>query len=171
VSQQFDGLGSVIRRTILKEEVQMVRKLTMLVVLSLAMSLALVAADSQFTGTWKLNVAKSKFSPGPAPKSFTVTIQPDGKVVVEGMEATGNPISWSYTPNSDAPATITGLPDSSVIEKKIDDRNVEHTWKMNGGSTTGHGVISKNGKTMKYTLNGTDTKGNSVHNIEIFERQ
>ena len=111
----------------------MVRKLAQLVVLSLAMSLALVAADSQFTGTWKLNVEKSKFRPGPAPKSMTVTIQPDGKVAVEGVDATGQPISWSYTPNGDAPAMITGLPDSSVIEKKIDDRNIEHTWKMNGG--------------------------------------
>ena len=149
----------------------MVRKLVKLVLLSLAMSLALVAADSQFTGTWKLNVAKSKFSPGPAPKSFTVTIQPDGKVAVEGVEASGEPISWSYTPNGDAPATITGLPDSSVIEKKIDDRNIEHTWKMNGGSSTGHGVLSKNGKTMKYTLTGTNAKGEAIHNVEIFERQ
>jgi hypothetical protein len=149
----------------------MARKLAVLIVLALAMSLALFAADSQFTGTWKLNVAKSKFSPGPAPKSFTVTIQPDGKVAVEGVDATDQPISWSYTPNGEAPAMITGLPDSSVIEKRIDDRNVEHTWKMNGGATTGHGVISKNGKTMKYTLNGTDAKGNAVHNVEVFERQ
>jgi len=149
----------------------MARKLAMLIVLALATSLALVGADSQFTGTWKLNVAKSKFSPGPAPKSFTVTIQPDGKVAVEGVEASGEPISWSYMPSGDAPAAITGLPDSSVIEKKIDDRNIEHTWKMNGGSTTGHGVISKNGKTMKYTLTGTNAKGEPVHNVEIFERQ
>jgi hypothetical protein len=140
-------------------------------VLSLAMSLALVAADSPFTGTWKLNVAKSKFSPGPAPKSSTVTIQPDGKVAVEGVDAAGQPISWSYTPNGDAPAMITGLPNSSVIEKKIDDRNIEHTWKMNGESTTGHGVLSKNGKTIKYTLTGTNAKGEPVHNVEILERQ
>ena len=102
---------------------------------------------------------------------MTVTIQPDGKVAVEGVDATGQPISWSITPNGDAPAMITGLPDSSVIEKKIDDRNIEHTWKMNGGSSTGHGALSKNGKTMKYTLTGTNAKGEPVHNVEIFERQ
>ena len=33
-----------------------------------------VAADSNI-GTWKLNVAKSKFSPGPAPKSQTLKIE------------------------------------------------------------------------------------------------
>ena len=30
------------------------------------------AADNQ-VGTWKLNVAKSKYSPGPAPKEGTLT--------------------------------------------------------------------------------------------------
>ena len=49
----------------------------------LAMSMVLIAADSPFTGTWKLNVAKSKFSPGPPNKSQTVTIQADGHVSVE----------------------------------------------------------------------------------------
>lgn len=149
----------------------MARKLAMLIVLALATSLALVGADSQFTGTWKLNVAKSKFSPGPAPKSETVTIQPDEKVIVEGVDAAGQPISWSFTPKGDAPSTITGLPNSSVIAKRIDDRNVEHTWKINGGSTTGHGVLSKNGKTMKYTMTGAGPKGEPIHNVEIFERQ
>jgi hypothetical protein len=170
-SQQPRTAGSVIRQTIMKEETQMVRKLVSLMVLSLAMSLALVAADSQFTGTWKLNVAKSKFSPGPAPKSQTVTIQQDGKVTVTGVDATGQPISWSYTANGDGPATITGLPNSSVIVNRIDDRNRENTWKMNGGSSTGHAAIAKNGKTMKYTLKGTDAKGETVHDVEIYERQ
>jgi hypothetical protein len=43
-------------------------------------ALALVAADNPFVGTWKLNVAKSKFSPGPPPQSQTVTIGADNKV-------------------------------------------------------------------------------------------
>ena len=30
-------------------------------------------------GTWKLNVAKSKYNPGPAPQSQTLTIEPSGK--------------------------------------------------------------------------------------------
>jgi hypothetical protein len=40
------------------------------------------AADNQ-AGTWKLNVAKSKYSPGPAPKEGTLTIesQADGPEV------------------------------------------------------------------------------------------
>ena len=30
-------------------------------------------------GTWKLNVAKSKYSPGPAPQSLTVKVEPSGQ--------------------------------------------------------------------------------------------
>jgi len=32
-------------------------------------------------------------------------------------------------------------------------------------------VVSKNGKTMTYTLTGTDPDGKTVHNAEIFEKQ
>jgi hypothetical protein len=32
-----------------------------------------------FVGTWRLNVAKSKYTPGPIPKSVTSTYEPAGK--------------------------------------------------------------------------------------------
>ena len=41
-------------------------------------------------GTWKLNGAKSKYSPGPAPKSLTLKIDAAGdgeKVVADGVRA------------------------------------------------------------------------------------
>jgi hypothetical protein len=38
----------------------------------------LVASDNLFLGTWKLNTAKSKYSPGPAPKEVTVKFEQDG---------------------------------------------------------------------------------------------
>jgi hypothetical protein len=42
--------------------------------LALAMGAATMAADSN-VGTWKLNPAKSTYSPGPAPKSQTLKIE------------------------------------------------------------------------------------------------
>ena len=41
-----------------------------------ALSLGLLAAESPFNGTWKLNVSKSKMSP-PAPQSETVHVDAD----------------------------------------------------------------------------------------------
>ncbi len=43
-----------------------------LAILGPAVTLKPQAADP-LIGTWKLNLAKSKFSPGPAPKSVTAT--------------------------------------------------------------------------------------------------
>ena len=39
------------------------------------------------------------------------------------------------------------------------------------GDGRGKSVLSKNGKTMTYTLTGTDPDGKTVHNAEIFEKQ
>lgn len=144
-----------------------------LIVALLASTSILIAQTDQnspFTGTWKLNVAKSKVSPGPAPQSETVTITPDGKVSVETVEADGKNISWSYTPAENTAVPIEGMPNSTVVSKQSGN-TVDHTWKMGDGNETGHGVISKNGKTMKYTLTGTNAQGQPVHNVLIFEKQ
>ena len=48
-----------------------------------------------FIGTWKLNLAKSKYSPGPPPKSQTATYDAAGdgvKVTVKGTNGQGQPI-------------------------------------------------------------------------------
>src|ERR1700732_458538 len=50
-------------------------------------------ADNPFVGTWNLNLAKSKFDPGPAVRSRTVTIEPAGDGVkwsIEQVDANGN---------------------------------------------------------------------------------
>ncbi len=51
-------------------------------------------------GTWNLNLAKSKYDPGPAPKSNTVTIEAAGqsfKVSTKGVDAAGNPTGVTGT--------------------------------------------------------------------------
>jgi hypothetical protein len=128
------------------------------------------AQNDRFVGTWKLNVAKSKFDPGPPPTSVTVTIAPD-KVSVEEVHANGKTESWSYTPSPGAPATITGMENSSVVEKRVNDRTMEHTWKMGQSTMQGRAVLSKDGKRMTYTLTGTSPEGKPVHNLEVYDKQ
>ena len=48
---------------------------------------SLLAADAAI-GTWKLNPAKSKFSPGPPPQSATVTYEASGS----GIRRTGETV-------------------------------------------------------------------------------
>jgi hypothetical protein len=132
-------------------------------------ALALAAADDPFVGTWKLDVAKSKFSPGPAPQSQTVTIGADNKVEVSGVDGKGQPVNWSYTATTSS-ATITGMPDSSVMETRHGN-TVDHAWKMGKGTMKGHGVISKDGKTMIYTMRGTDADGKKVSDRGYYDKQ
>ena len=46
-----------------------------LVVVSVLVSTAVVIAADNNVGTWQLNLAKSNYSPGPAPKSQTLKIE------------------------------------------------------------------------------------------------
>lgn len=131
-------------------------------------AVALAAADP-FVGTWKLNVAKSKFQGSTPPQSQTVTIDADGKVSISGTDSNG-PVAWSYTAAPGGTATITGIPDSNVMEVRKDNV-VDHTWKMGKGNSKGHGVISKDGKTMTYSMQGTDGEGKKYKNTEIYEKQ
>src|SRR5687767_12111337 len=70
-----------------------------------ALTAALVfAAADPAVGTWKLNVAKSKYSPGPAPKSATMTYEASGdgvKRTGQTVSADGQTNSFSYTAQYD----------------------------------------------------------------------
>lgn len=74
-----------------------------------ALVVAMGAASSAQTpvpglGMWKLNVAKSKFSPGPAPKNSMVTFSAVGagvKAVIDAVGASGQKTHWEYTAGFD----------------------------------------------------------------------
>lgn len=72
-----------------------------------------------FTGTWKLDVAKSQFSPGPPPQSVTVTVAPDGAFAVEGIDAQGKPIKFSHawSGGKEVPVSGAGIDNETVITK------------------------------------------------------
>jgi len=50
-------------------------------------------------GKWKLNVEKSKYVPGPGPKSMTRTVEAEGdevKFTYEGVAADRSAISYTF---------------------------------------------------------------------------
>jgi hypothetical protein len=83
-------------------------RIAAVLILVLSFSTVIMAQSDPRIGTWKLNVSKSKFDPGPPPKSETRTYSADGdgvKVTREQIDGTGKTISSTYTVKSD------GLPD------------------------------------------------------------
>jgi hypothetical protein len=136
----------------------------------------LVAADPT-VGTWKLNTAKSKYSPGPAPKSATITYEEtaDGiKRMGESVDADGNKTSFEYTAKYDGKDyPVTGSDTIDMIAlKRINDRTTEATLKKSGKVvSTARRVVSKDGKMLTLTITGTNAKGQKIKNIAVYDKQ
>jgi hypothetical protein len=128
-------------------------------------------------GTWKLNLAKSKYSPGPPPKSQTVTYEAVGqgvKVTVKGTDAEGKPIDTLSTANFDGKDyPVTGNPDwDAIARKRIDAYKMEVTRKKAGKVvSTATSVVSKDGKTRTLTEKGVNAKGEKISNTLVYEKQ
>ena len=128
-------------------------------------------------GTWELNVAKSKYSPGPAPKSESRTYMIAGqdiKATSKGVDGTGKPTAGEWTVNYDGKdRPQTGNPDADALSlKRIDASTTEFTQKRAGKVVmTGTRTISRDGKVMTITTKGTNAKGQTINDMEVFEKR
>src|SRR5260370_16505956 len=108
---------------------------TTLLFVALALSVVARAAD-QHSGTWKMNPAKSKYSPGPTPKSITVKIDSEGdsiKLSSEGIDAAGNPTHVEYTAKYDGKDyPITGVPNADTVALERLDASTTRSTKKKG---------------------------------------
>jgi hypothetical protein len=127
-------------------------------------------------GTWKLNVANSKYSPGPAPKSATVTFSAAGqgvKAVIDGVGPDGGKVHWEYTANFDGkPYPVTGNGDGDmVVATRVNASTIETSYTLKGKpSVVNTRVVSADGKTLTVTSKGTNGQGQTVNNVQVFEK-
>ena len=134
------------------------------------------STDAMGLGNWKLNVEKSKYSPGPAPKSSTIKFEAVGKgvkVTGEGVGADGKPFATEYTANYDGKdVPYKGSPVVDTVSlRRIDANTTERTDKKDGKVMwTIKRVVAKDGKTFTATVKGTNAKGEPVNNVLIWEK-
>ena len=154
-----------------------VRSLALVGGLAVTLGVAVLAqTPDPRLGTWKLNVAKSKYSPGPAPKSGSVTFSAAGegvKAVVDTVGPDGSETQWEYTANFDGkPYPVKGNPDGDmVVAKRVNPNTVETSYTLKGKPTTVNtGVVSADGKTFTVTSKGTNAQGQKLDNVQVFER-
>jgi opacity protein-like surface antigen len=144
--------------------------------LALASARAAVAADN-WIGTWNLNVAKSKFKPGPPLKSQTLKFETAAegiKLTSDGVDADGTATHGEYTAKFDGTDTPwSGNPNADTASpKRIDADHYRNTWKKGGKVTvTADVMVSKDGKTLTVTQTGKDAKGRAMNTVEVFDRQ
>jgi hypothetical protein len=137
---------------------------------------SLAVAGENWIGTWKLNAAKSQ--PGAnAIRVDTLKFEatPAGiKLTSEGTDAQGKPMQGGYTSKFDGTAVPwTGNPMAdTAAPKKIDDNSYENSWKLAGKDTvTAKVVVSKDGKTLTVTQDGTGPNGEKVHAVGVYDKQ
>jgi hypothetical protein len=134
-----------------------------------------LAADPQM-GTWKLNEAKSKITPGTT-KFTTVTFKNMfGKIKAtgDGIGADGKPIHVEWSGKFDGKDyTVTGSPDSDARSyTKVNDRTLQFTAKKNGKViATGQTVVAADGKSRTSTVTGTTAKGKEFKNVAVYDKQ
>lgn len=139
---------------------------------------AVLAADSPFVGTWKLNSAKSKFSEGaPVPKAVTVRVEAEGnglKSTVEGTDGEGKPINFTAQAGLDGkPGTVTGSPnyDATTLQR-VNEHTIRATASKDGKLVyTDRRVVAKDGKTLTVTRNGTNASGAKYHSTMVFDKE
>ena len=123
-----------------------------------------------FAGTWKVNFAKSKF-PGKPPLVDMATVDPDGTVTVNETNAEGKSASWHYTPLGGKAVPVIGRENTTVLVKKINDHTNEQTWNFDGRPGKSRAVLSKDGKTTTFTMDGTDKDGKPFHELVVYDKQ
>lgn len=157
-------------------KLQFVLPVVVAVVVSVAAGVG-AQAPKGMEGAWKLNVAKSTFSPGPAPKSMTIVYSTVGttgtKIVVDTVPATGAAQHWEMTAMYDGKDhPVTGNPNADTISiRRIDDLTGESTFKKGGKVTaTNRRTLSADGKTLTITSTGTTEDGKPRKDVQVFER-
>ena len=142
-----------------------------------ALVLSVAAAADQHSGTWKMNPAKSKYSPGPTPRSVTVKVDCDEngiKLDAEGTNQDGTPTHVEYSAKFDGKNyPIIGTYADTVSVKRIDANTIQSTLRKKDGQlmlivTT---TVSTDGKTRTSTFKGTDGQGHDINNIVVYDKQ
>ena len=133
-------------------------------------------ADDPQMGTWKLNEAKSKLTPGEG-KNTTVVYEAAGdevKVTIDGADADAKPTHNEWTGKFDGKDyAVTGDPKSDMRSyKKIGDRILAFTVKKDGKTTiTGRIVVATDGKSRMVTAHGADEQGKKSTEKAAYDKQ
>ena len=138
-----------------------------------------VAQYQTFVGTWKVDVAKSRYLPGTAPKSETLRFEPVGdkfKVSLDGVNVQG-PYHSEATgrfDGVDVPVVATPARQASFTyaSSRIDDHTWEIVIKVNGERRIlVHNVVSEDGKSMKGVSTAVTNQGRTTLEDVIYEKQ
>ena len=137
---------------------------------------SITAEQELLLGSWRLDLVKSRYTPGPPPRSETRTYVRDQ----EGMKGTinrrredGREEVIHYRADFDHEFPVMGTQAYDTIRlKRIDARSAEavlsHAGRVFG---TARRVISEDGRTMTITFRQEDRAGILESNVAVYRKQ
>ena len=153
----------------------------MRLVSSVAVAFAVVAlggtAFAQSAGTWTLNLEKSKYSEGQAPKSMTLVYEPAGegvKVTVDQMPADGPAIHYAYSADYDGKdVAVIGSPNGDMAARtRVDATTTTLVNKKEGQIVSTMTLVdSADGKTLTVTTTGKNAGGHNIDSVAVYDKQ
>jgi hypothetical protein len=130
-----------------------------------------------WAGAWKRNVAKSTYSPGPTPK-FEQTVKLELvngllQVTDDGFNAQGQPTHNVFVVNFDGTERMLDTEQGLMRSYRwIDERTYEGINTVKGQQIASiRYVLAKDGRTHTVTTTGKNPRGQTVHNVVVYERQ
>ena len=152
---------------------------TALALIGVFLMIGLVVGQSTpLEGTWRANLSKSKYDPGPPPK-VPNTIKWERasggwRFTTDGVDDKGQKVhteTLEKDDGSEAPVKGATNPTTRVF-KRIDDRTYEDRDTVNGKPTVSRRlVVASDGKTLTVTTTGTNAQGQKVNNVTLYEKQ
>ena len=142
----------------------------------LALPLCLAAAADPFTGTWQLNLSKSKL-PSPLPRRQVVHIRADRngiQVREEIVNEDGRPMTVTVKAKFDGKDyPVSGSPFADTVAyQRIDSHTLKGVVKKTGKIvTTETATVSPDGSTLTGAYTGTDAAGRQVDAVAVFEKE
>ena len=140
----------------------------------------MIAAQAQpRVGVWELNLERSKFTPGPAPRKQTLTFRaagPQWVALIQGIDASGKPLDPDM---SNLAITFDGKdhPTATIDYETtawtlVDARRYTVTRKRAGKVVlTSVNDISEDGHTMTIATTGVNAAGHVIDDLRVYERR
>jgi hypothetical protein len=154
------------------------RQATLFTTVAITFAIALGGtAFAQAVGTWKVNLAKSKYPQGQAPKSTTLVYEAAGagiKVTVDQVPADGPAIHYAFTANYDGKdVPVVGNPNADMCARtRVNATTTKLVNKKDGKIlSTATLVVSDDGKTLTITSTGKDAKGQNIDGVAVYDKQ
>ncbi len=133
--------------------------------------------DTAWLGEWRLNLARSRYDPGPAPyvrASYRIQPHRDGiHVVYEMVRPRGGVTHLEWTGRFDGQDyPVQGVEEAvTYAYRRVDDRTYDVVTKVDGRqAATSRAVLAADGNSITTTTAGRDARGAEVTTVTVYER-